>query len=163
MKKKKFGLRISIGFILLIVGSFTISCADKSATETSSEKYEKEINGSNYEFFPDSLPEDAENTDFFYSPGFWLAKSKAYVNFETTEEYLDEYELKYGQDVEEVTSTDVWRERHIENDKICEYIKDNYLNNDSCNIYVKAEGFSIQGYAIDRDENEIFIFYDGFD
>lgn len=163
-KKQPLLVTLSIlGFLLLIALGFTIVFLDKFEAMNPSKKYEKEFSGSNYEFFPNSLPDSAVNTEIFHFPGFWLARSKAYVKFEITEEYLDEYEWMYAQDAKEVTSIDVWSERHIENDKICESIKENFLNHDNCNIYVKAEGFSVQGYAINRDENEIFIFYDGFD
>lgn len=150
-------------FIVLIVWVGTVSVADKLATVNSPGKYEMVINGSDYEFFPDSLPENAKNKEFHYFPGFWLARSKGYVKFEATEEYLDEYELIHGSAVTNVTSIDVWRERHVESSEICKRISDYYLDKENCDIYVMSEGFSIQGYAINRNTNEIFIFYDGFD
>ncbi len=160
---KKIGiiLLIAIGiFILCVVIS---SVKNKFASVDPSEKYEEVVSESDYEFFPDSLPKNAQNDEFYQSPGVWLARSKSYVKFETTEEYLAEYESLHGADVQKETSVDAWVERHIEDSKICEQISGDYLNRDNCDLYVKAEGFSIQGYAIDRDANEIFIFYDGFD
>ena len=160
LKQKKELVLILVPFI---VWTFTISVTDKVSTVHASEKYEIALENSNYEFFPDSIPEDAVNREFYHFPGFWLAKSKAYVKFEATKEYLDEYEQLHESAVEKVTSTDVWLERHIESDKICKRINDSYINMGNCDVYIKAEGFSIQGYAINRDINEVFIFYDGFD
>lgn len=150
-------------FIVLIVWAATVSVADKLATVTSPAKYEMIIGDSDYEFFPNSLPKDAKSKEFHYFPGFWLARSKGYVKFEATEEYLEEYELIHGADVTQVTSTDAWSERHVESSEICKRINERYLNADNCDVYIKAEGFSIQGYAINHNTNEIFIFYDGFD
>lgn len=157
------GFSVLIAFSLLLVWLFTVSFLDKTATVNSPDKYVSEIADSGYEFFPDSLPEDAVNREFYRFPGLWLAKSNAYVRFETTKEYLDEYEQQYKSEASKVTSVDLWTERHLESSRICNRINDDYLNTDNCDVYAKAEGFSIQGYAINRDNNEIFIFYEGFD
>lgn len=149
--------------ILFIVWSFTVSFADRIVTVTSPAKYEMVIENSNYEFFPDSLPKNAKNTEFNYSPGIWLSKSKVYAKFEATDEYLDEYESIYGLNVEKVTSGDAWTDYHINSSKICKIISDNYLNKDNCDVYVAKKGFSLQGYAVNRDTNELFFFYDGTD
>lgn len=149
--------------ILFIVWSFTVSFADRIVTVTSPAKYEIVTGDYNYEFFPDSLPEDASNVEFNYTPGIWLAKSKSYVKFEATEEYLDEYESIYGSDAEKVTTVDAWSDYHINSSKICKLISDNYLNKDNCDVYVAKKGFSLQGYAVNRDTNELFFFYDGAD
>lgn len=150
-------------FVLLCVWMVTISFLDKIATVKSPEKYDKVVSDSNYEFFPDSLPENALNEELYQFPGFWLAKSKAYVKFETTKEFLDEYELMHGSDATKVTSIDAWLQFHGESSAICKRVNDDYLNRDNCDVYIKQEGYSIQGYAVNRDTNEIFIFYDGFD
>ena len=164
-KQRLYNLSIPVffAFFMLIVWAFTISFADKLATEESSGDYESVIADSEYAFFPASLPDDAENEEFKYMPGLWLASSRAYVRFETTEDYLTEYESKYSEDVTEITSVDAWTDRHIESGVICTYINENYIDKDDCEVYIMTEGHSIQGYAIDRDTNELFIFYDGFD
>ena len=149
--------------ILFIVWSFTVSFVDRIVTVTSPAKYEIVTEDYNYEFFPDSLPKDASNLEFNYTPGIWLSKSKSYVKFVATEEYLDEYESIYGSEAEKVTTVDAWSDYHIESSKICKLISDNYLNKDNCDVYVAKKGFSLQGYAVNRDTNELFFFYDGAD
>ena len=149
--------------ILFIVWSFTVSFVDRIVTVTSPAKYEIVTEDYNYEFFPDSLPKDASNLEFNYTPGIWLSKSKSYVKFEATEEYLEEYESTYGSDAEKVTTVDAWSDYHINSSKICKLISDNYLNKDNCDVYVAKKGFSLQGYAVNRDTNELFFFYDGAD
>lgn len=149
--------------ILFIVWSFTVSFADRIVTVTSPAKYEIVTGDCNYEFFPDSLPKDASNLEFNYTPGIWLAKSKSYAKFNATDEYLEEYESIHGSDAEKVTSVDAWSDYHINSSKICKLISDNYLNKDNCDVYVAKKGFSLQGYAVNRDTNELFFFYDGAD
>ena len=157
--------------IIIFVSAALIMCfavgivfANINSSEKSSKKYESVISDADYDFFPNSLPKDAKNTEFHYIPGVWLARSKAYVKFEITKEYLNEYELLHGgDDVTKETSIDAWVQRHIESSEICKRIDADYLNDDNCDLYVKTEGFSIQGYVIKWDTNEIFIFYDGFD
>ncbi len=150
-------------FILILVWVVTVSFTDKMSTVNSPEKYDSVISDSDYEFFPDSLPDNADNKEFYQFPGFWLAGSKAYVRFETTVEYLEEYELQHESTVNKVTTTDNWIELHAESSKICKLITENYISNENCDVYVNSDGFCIQGYAINRSTNEIFIFYDGID
>ena len=163
MRLYNASIPVLFAFIIILVWAVAICFLDKIATVNSPKKYEAVITDSNYEFFPDSLPDDARNEEFYQFPGFWLSRSKSYVKFETSEEYVEEYELLYDSEAKKVNSIDEWIQRHIETSMICKCINDNYLNEDNCDIYVKTEGHSIQGYAINRNTNELFIFYDGFD
>ncbi|MDD6327212.1 MAG: hypothetical protein Q4D54_10050 [Eubacteriales bacterium] len=155
---------ISVLLFLGIVGVWiiTVSCADRVAVVTSPKKYEKEISGTEYMYFPTSIPQDAKNERFYRRPGFWLTRDNTYVEFETSNQYLDEYESTYAANIKKVTIDNPWI-THSDSCRICTYLEEHYLNHEKCDVYVTVDAYSVQGYAINRATNELFIFYDGRD
>lgn len=147
---------------ILLVWMVTISYADRVAVVTSPEKYEKEISGTPYHYFPSAIPDGVINVKFYHFPGFWLANAKAYVVFTSTGEYINEYEREFAENVIKVTDDNPWL-KHSDTCCICTYLEDHCLNQGKCDIYIAKENRCVQGYAINRETNEIFIFYDGCD
>ncbi|MDO5126498.1 MAG: hypothetical protein Q4D54_01970 [Eubacteriales bacterium] len=153
--------------VLLFLGIFlvwiiTVSYADRVAVVTAPNKYEKEISGTRYLFFPTSIPKEAKNVKFYHRPGFWLASDNTYVEFETTKQFLDEFESSCIQKAAKVTDDNPWIE-DSDSCSICTYLEEHYLNQEKCDVYIYEDANSVEGYAINRATNRLFIFYDGRD